>query len=221
VVDRSGGEELVDALAQPGNTECSGVRGHRTVLVDERKRWLAEDPVGSPYRSIVVDGVVEPIDGQSVDKALDGVDVIATCDADDQDIVAVVLMYLCDRRGFGSTGRSPGRPEPEHDVLALEAVPVDLAAACDWDQLRAVRLRFLDRPCVGRVGFGGRLGRCLRLGIGCRRRPDPGPIRPAAGNDHDQSQRGDNPPSRAELTPHLDRDPGHHADQRIRYDDVS
>jgi len=70
--------------------------------------------------------VVEAVHLEVVDELFDGGDLVAASDADDEDVVAVSLVDLCDRRGFCLAGRSPRGPEPEDDVAPLEAVPVEL-----------------------------------------------------------------------------------------------
>ncbi|MEL7157693.1 MAG: hypothetical protein AAFN30_13975 [Actinomycetota bacterium] len=121
--------EAVDAEGPEVGFGCS-------VVVEEREGWLAEDVVGGPDRAVRVDDVVEAVDGEVVDELFDGVDLVATGDADDEDVVAVGLVDLCDRRGFCLAGGSPGRPEPEDDVAPLEAVPVELPSAGEVHKLR-------------------------------------------------------------------------------------
>ena len=70
--------------------------------------------------------MVEAVHVEVVDELFDSVDFVATGDADDEDVVAVGLVDLCDRRGFCLAGGSPGGPKPEDDVAPLEAVPVEL-----------------------------------------------------------------------------------------------
>jgi hypothetical protein len=50
-----------------------------------------------------------------VDNRFEGVSARNT---DERDVSAVLSLYLCDRRGFSSADRSPGRPEPQQQVLA-------------------------------------------------------------------------------------------------------
>ena len=79
--------------------------------------------------------MVDTVDGEVVDELFDSADIVATGDTDDQDVVAVDLVDLCDRRGFCLARGSPGGPEPEDDVAALDAVPVELPSAGEVHKL--------------------------------------------------------------------------------------
>ena len=113
------------------------------VVVEEGEGWLADDAVGGPDRAVAVDDVVEAVNVETVDELFDGGGLVAAGDADDEDVVVVALLDLCDRRGFCLASGSPRGPEPEDDVTALEAVPVELPStgevhevglgfACRW-----------------------------------------------------------------------------------------
>ena len=94
---------------------------------------MAANAVGLPHIARKVDGVIELAYAEVGDECIDGVGTLGVaCDSDDGDLVTVLPLYLCDRRGFSLAGRSPGSPEPEDDILAIEIAEVDLAAADGW-----------------------------------------------------------------------------------------
>lgn len=70
-----------------------------------------------------------------VDELFDGGDLVAVGDADDEDVAAVALVDLCDRRGFCSAGGSPRGPESKDNVAALETVPVELACTGEVNEV--------------------------------------------------------------------------------------
>jgi hypothetical protein len=100
----------------------------RAVVVDEDERRLAANVELAPDRAVVVDRVGECVDAEVVDEVVDGVEVVATGDADEGDVVTVGGVDLCDRRGFGAATRSPRCPEPQQGVGPFERAEVDLAA---------------------------------------------------------------------------------------------
>ena len=48
-----------------------------------------------------------------------------TGNADDGDLISELFLYLCDRRGFSPSKRSPGGPVPKDHILAFELGEVD------------------------------------------------------------------------------------------------
>ena len=48
-----------------------------------------------------------------------------TGNADDGDLISELFLYLCDRRGFSASKRSPGGPVPKDHILALELGEID------------------------------------------------------------------------------------------------
>lgn len=70
----------------------------------------------------VVDAIVGDERRRSFERVLAG-------NTNDLNIAAVACCCLCDRRGFTDAVRSPGGPEPEHRVLAIEGAEVELFAA--------------------------------------------------------------------------------------------
>ncbi len=97
------------------------------IVIQEDERWLRCDIERCPDDSGFIDGVREGIDPESVDEVPDGIEIVSSCDADELDVFTVLLVYLCDRRGFCAARASPWSPEPEHHVLPLKTVPVDLS----------------------------------------------------------------------------------------------
>lgn len=89
---------------------------------------------------------------QRVDELVYGGQVISPCDADEIDPVSVDSVYLCDRRGFGATRRSPRSPEPQEGVGAFQRVEVDLTAGRGGDEtLRRRRIvRSVGATCSRR-----------------------------------------------------------------------
>jgi len=114
------GRQRIKARREPINAERADMGLDHSVLVDERERWLRCDAIFHPYRSVTIDGVREVSDAEGVDELLDCVQVVATCDTHEVDVIAVRSLHLCDRRGFSSTGRSPRSPEPKDGVGPLE-----------------------------------------------------------------------------------------------------
>ncbi len=98
--------------------------------------------------------MVEAVDGVVVDELFDGADIVATGDTDDENVVAVGLVDLCDRRGFCLAGGSPRGPEPEDDVAALDAVPVELPSAGKVHEIGLGSVRW----CIGLARWGGLVG---------------------------------------------------------------
>jgi len=74
---------------------------------------------------------------------------VTTGNTNDVDLIAVLLVCVCDRRRFPLTRRSPGRPEPEHCVLALEAGQVDLASGDRVDHTGQRRRSTCISRCLG------------------------------------------------------------------------
>ena len=48
-----------------------------------------------------------------------------TGNADDGDLISELFLYLCDRRGFSASKRSPGGPVPKDHILTLELREID------------------------------------------------------------------------------------------------
>lgn len=67
-------------------------------------------------------------DVQGVDEIVDGGQVISACDANKVDALSILLVDLCDRRGFASARWSPRRPEPQNSIGTLEGTNIDLPA---------------------------------------------------------------------------------------------
>lgn len=53
----------------------------------------------------------------------------AAADPDDVDSIGELFLRQCDRTGFALTGRSPRRPEPQHEILTRVVTGIELAAA--------------------------------------------------------------------------------------------
>ena len=64
--------------------------------------------------------MLERADIERVDELGDRRQVIAAGNTDECDGVAVLIVYLCDRRGFCSARGSPGGPEPKDHVAAFK-----------------------------------------------------------------------------------------------------
>ena len=129
-----------------------------TGRVDEDERGLRHDTHLVPDAAGLVDDVWERADTEVVDERPDRIEAVTAGDADEGDLVSVLLLDLCDRRGFTSTDRSPRRPEPQQNILTLERVEVELGAIGE---------RHENDICFGRrCGCRYRLGRrCLGAGV--------------------------------------------------------
>ena len=61
----------------------------------------------------------------AIDEVLERARVSETGDTDDGDLISELFLYLCDRRGFSASKRSPGGPVPKDHILALELREID------------------------------------------------------------------------------------------------
>ena len=126
-----------------------------SIVVQEHERWLCCDVERRPDSAGFVNGVGEGIDFERVDEVSNRVEIISSCDSDELHILTVLLLHLCDRRGFCSARASPRSPEPKHDVLTCEAVPIELSTIGGWKEKwlgrrrDVVGLSALRRTCGG------------------------------------------------------------------------
>lgn len=97
-------------------------------LTNTNEGWLAGNIVAGPDGSIGVDHMRKSSDIEVGYEVIDRSGVVAASHSDEVDPVGVILVHLCDRRGFGAARRSPGGPEPQDGVLALDRVPFELPA---------------------------------------------------------------------------------------------
>ncbi len=89
------------------------------VLVQEDEGRLGGYVERRPNGTRFIDGMWELANPECVDEVLNSCQFVAPCDTDELDVFTILLLHLCDRRGFPSAGASPRRPEPKHHVLAL------------------------------------------------------------------------------------------------------
>ena len=72
--------------------------------------------------------MVEHADTERLDELVDGRKIVSPGDPNELDLVAIGFVNRYDRSGFGTTRRSPRRPEPQQTIRALESIEVDLPA---------------------------------------------------------------------------------------------
>ena len=110
--------------------EAANVYVDGPVVVDEGERWLIEDLQLCPNNAFGIDEVLEIAHEVVFYEDLHRANVVGSArKAEEGDLVTEFLLHRCDRRGFCTTARSPGSPEPDDCVLASEIVGIELGAA--------------------------------------------------------------------------------------------
>ena len=155
--------------------EAADVYIYRSVVVDESKGWLIKDIEFSPDDAIYIDEVFKVGNEVVVNEGFHRGNVLGSArKADEGDLVTEFFLHRCDRRGFCSAAYSPGSPEPDDHVLALEVIRVELGAADGvadqrWKAGSASRWRRFGGLCRRSIGVTGGYFLCWRSGT-CRRK---------------------------------------------------
>lgn len=131
---------------------------HRSIIVQKGERGLSTDAILRPQTDIGIDGVGELAHAKGVDELCDGAEFSPAGNPDDLNLGTVLLLDLCDRRGFAFTRRSPRRPEPQHDITTFESSPIELAPV----RRRCNQSSGLCLDRLGGLGRSGRLGGLAR-----------------------------------------------------------
>ena len=171
-------EEDLDLVNQTRLAEPAEQATCCAVIVDEDPRRLRRDLIAAPDVAALISHMAKGADPGVGDEGLHRADAVSSGDADDLDLTVKLFSHRCDRRGFCTATASPGRPEPQDDVLPGEIVGVELASA-----------ELISDERVGPVGRDAFVASEPGTGLGARA-PAPSCERSGGGDDAEQATKG-------------------------------